>query len=340
MKFVSAILLVIGLSWAAAADDIAVEINGKKVEFAHQPTTVGGRLLVPLREIFEALEAEVIYHEPTETFRATQGETTVQILLNRHTAIINGRPVFLKVPARRREDTVYIPLRFISDTMGAQMQWDQETKTAHLSPAVIAWRTEPIDEPELVTGPRIERVIHSGTAPLGPGEALEVVIFGEPGCKATFFIGDTIAPVDVPEVSAGRYQTSYTLPALLQMEEAKVVATLRKNEQSSSAEAAALLTVKDASSTAPTKWTVTPAKDSTVTIKRPQFTATFPEPIQTRGFRFLLDGLDFTSRAQVTDQSFLWQPTYDLSAGQHKASIQATSDTGEALRYEWVFTVQ
>ncbi len=317
------------------AEEIQVEVNGKRVQFLHPPTTVDGRLLVPLKEMFEAMEARVDYHQPSESFRASFGSQVVQVLVGRRTAIVNGQPVYLEVPAELREDTVFIPLRFVTESLGAVMQWDQETRTAHLTPGAT---TNVQTAPTLISGPKIERVEHNGTLLMKPGDILEVVIFGDAGCRAEVSLGRAAPPLVAPEVAPGRYQLSYTLPPALRLNQVQVQARLIQGERSAQKLAAGAITVKPPASGKAT-WVVTPAPDSILMHNKPQFTATFPQQIHSNSLRFELDGQDRTAEAQVTS-SFLWRPAQDLSNGLHRATIKALNTKGDTLKYTWSFFVQ
>lgn len=46
-------------SFAANNNDIKVTINGKQLYFDVNPLSIDGRILVPMRGIFEALAAEI-----------------------------------------------------------------------------------------------------------------------------------------------------------------------------------------------------------------------------------------------------------------------------------------
>ena len=74
MKRIIALLLttlclIVSLSVCVSADDllITVFIDGKQVEFDVPPMLNGGRTLVPMRAVFEALGAEVTWDNDTNT---------------------------------------------------------------------------------------------------------------------------------------------------------------------------------------------------------------------------------------------------------------------------------
>lgn len=114
---------------------IRVQLNGQEVAFDVPPRIDNGRTLVPLRAIFEALGAEVNWDGQARKVIATRGATVISLPVGASTASINGKPVNLEVPARIVDGRTLVPLRFVSEALGAQVSWDGATQTVsiHLS---------------------------------------------------------------------------------------------------------------------------------------------------------------------------------------------------------------
>ena len=51
------------------------------------------------------------------------------IYINQTTAEVNGEAVELAVPAFIANDRTYLPVRFVSEYLGAEVQWDDATNT-------------------------------------------------------------------------------------------------------------------------------------------------------------------------------------------------------------------
>lgn len=114
---------------SAQARPIQVLINGRVQEFADAPFIEGGRTLVPLRAIFEALGAGVSWDNATKTVTASRGDRTVVLTIGAAEARVNGQPVRLDVPGIIRSGRTFVPLRFVSEAMGADVGWDGATRT-------------------------------------------------------------------------------------------------------------------------------------------------------------------------------------------------------------------
>jgi hypothetical protein len=79
---------------------IVVFINGKKQEYEQPAVSKNGRILVPLRSVFESLGATVKWNGSSQTVTAARGNTTVTLTIGSTRAYINGRLVTLTTPAQ------------------------------------------------------------------------------------------------------------------------------------------------------------------------------------------------------------------------------------------------
>lgn len=119
------------LAQAALADpNIGVQINGHRRAFDPAPFIQDGRTLVPLRGIFEALGAQIEWDGETQTVTATRGSRVIRLTIGAGAAQVNGEPVPLDVPALIRDGRTFVPLRFVSEALGAAVGWHQRTRTA------------------------------------------------------------------------------------------------------------------------------------------------------------------------------------------------------------------
>ncbi|MGE5702923.1 MAG: stalk domain-containing protein [Clostridia bacterium] len=103
---------------------IVVFINGQLQNYETSPFTQNGRALVPLRPIFEALGATVDWDEKTETVTATKGSMHVKLTIGSKVAWINGKKTMLDVPAQLINHKTFVPIRFVSEALGAKVAWD------------------------------------------------------------------------------------------------------------------------------------------------------------------------------------------------------------------------
>ena len=127
-KMIMCLLTAMLLTASAGAVDLYVDMA--KIETDTPPTLVGGRTVVPLRAIFEAIGANVEWDNDTRTATGTRDNTTVVIQIDNPTAYINSEARTLDVPAQLINGRTMVPARFISEAMGCDVTWYDTTKTA------------------------------------------------------------------------------------------------------------------------------------------------------------------------------------------------------------------
>lgn len=95
------------------------------------------RTLVPMRAIFEAIDAEVTYDDATATATATKSGRTVTITENQTTAYVDGQPYELDVPAQIKNDRFVVPVRFVSESFNCKVTWDPFAECVYIVPGII-----------------------------------------------------------------------------------------------------------------------------------------------------------------------------------------------------------
>lgn len=106
------------------AQQIQVQVDGQPVYFTNtQPQYLNGRVLVPLRGVFEQMGATVLWHPSTQTVTATKGTDTVELTIGNRAASVNGSQISLDVPAMIVNGSTMVPIRFVSEALGANVGW-------------------------------------------------------------------------------------------------------------------------------------------------------------------------------------------------------------------------
>lgn len=113
--------------------DIKVYVNDTRVQFDVAPIFINNRTMVPIRAVFEAMGADVQWNDSIKTAIITKAEKRVQIQLNNHSALVDGRSVQMDVPATGISGRILVPVRFISENLGLKVDWVNSTKTAFIS---------------------------------------------------------------------------------------------------------------------------------------------------------------------------------------------------------------
>ncbi len=124
---------------SAAGGDIKVILNGEQVNLDNPPVMVNNRLLVPFRGIFKALGAGMEWDDRQRVVKAEKGETVIFLKVGANKATVNEREVSLDTPAILLGNRLYVPLRFVSETLEQKVSWDQATRQVLItSPSIPA----------------------------------------------------------------------------------------------------------------------------------------------------------------------------------------------------------
>jgi hypothetical protein len=175
-------LMVSGLLLLAMTSSMAVtqvELNGRPVALSVDPIQIVNRTMVPMRSIFEALGANVQWTDSTQTVTAVRDATKVQLTIGELNAMVNGQYVGLDVPAMIYRGSTMVPLRFVSESLGADVRWNEATQTVSMytngTPA-----TDPVTLREIgiplgtVVPVSLDKALSSATNHVGDGFTVTV----------------------------------------------------------------------------------------------------------------------------------------------------------------------
>ena len=320
----------------AMAQPIQVELDGRSLQFDQPPVSVEGRLMVPLRGIFEALQADVVYTPSTRSIKATKGSTLVELTLGSREGRVNGSPVYLDVPANTLGGRTMVPLRFVSESLGAEVKWNGATRTVLLS----AGGAGSVEPPPSGAKPKLDQVIHNGTRNLKVGDSLDVVLVGEAGAQASWEILGALRPQSLSEVSPGRYEGRFTIPNGLNVERGVIIGHLSRGGQESVLESTRTLSIRSGGPVQTDSLVMEPQPNSQVSSSRPLVRLVFPEDIRSNTFRLYLDQIDVSRQVSLVNaREIQFRPQFDLQQGQHQIEAQASSVSGQRHNPRWTFDV-
>ncbi len=110
----------------SAEDNITVTVNGKAVTFDAKPELTNGRTMVPMHAIFEALGSTVTFDSGVVT--GTRGDTVITLTEGQTDATVQTadgeETITLDAAPYIKEERIYVPARFIAESLDAQVSWD------------------------------------------------------------------------------------------------------------------------------------------------------------------------------------------------------------------------
>ena len=117
--------------------DINVMIDGQYMTFnAAVPKIINGRTMVPFRQIFNALGADVTYNDETRVVGATLGDISISFKAGEKELVFydaSGAAVIHEMDVVPYLDaalgTTYVPARFVAEALNYKVDWDEAERT-------------------------------------------------------------------------------------------------------------------------------------------------------------------------------------------------------------------
>ncbi len=113
-------------------------INNQTIDYSPGPQIIEGRTLVPIRVISETLGADVVWDEQERTVSVKKEGRSVLLHIESH--LVNYKEEgfdydVIDVPPKIIESRTFVPLRLISNVLGADINWDGRTRTVEIESA-------------------------------------------------------------------------------------------------------------------------------------------------------------------------------------------------------------
>ncbi|TCT15431.1 CubicO group peptidase (beta-lactamase class C family) [Natranaerovirga pectinivora] len=111
--------------------EINISIDGKTVLFPDEKPFINAdsRVLTPVRFVAEALGGEVKWLEDTSTVVLTIGSTEIRFNIGESIATVNDVEISFDTSAQIINRRTYVPVRFISEVLGNEVEWEPSTDT-------------------------------------------------------------------------------------------------------------------------------------------------------------------------------------------------------------------
>lgn len=140
-----ALALVVPAAMGSYSYGVNVFVNDTKVVFPDQRPFIdnkNNRTYVPLRFVSEALGAVVDWDGNKQTAIVQRDGSTIEMKAGTNIALVDGKTTTIDAPAMLVNGRTMVPLRFVSEVLGAQVEWKapnvfiyDEKATAPVEPA-------------------------------------------------------------------------------------------------------------------------------------------------------------------------------------------------------------
>ena len=110
------------------ASSPAIRIDGELRNFSLGAQIVNNRTMVPIRFVVEdeALQGEVFWDASLRKVAMNCRGKYIEMFIGSNEAWVDGEKRFLDSPPYIFESRTFIPLRFLSENLGAMVNWDAQ----------------------------------------------------------------------------------------------------------------------------------------------------------------------------------------------------------------------
>lgn len=114
---------------------VCIKVNSEYVKTNNHAYLKNGRTFVSLRDFGDIFSCAVSWNESTSTAKITKNSTEISVTKGKKEATVNEKKVKLDSASQIVNDRMYVPLRFLSETLGASVSWNEKTLTANVKSA-------------------------------------------------------------------------------------------------------------------------------------------------------------------------------------------------------------
>lgn len=129
----SGLLLALGLGLAQPADAaVRLEVDGQAIPLDQPPVILNDRVLVPMRALAEALDAEVTWDNATRQMISVRGDDILTLTIDNYVMWRNSEAVVLDVAPTILNGRTLAPVRAVSEGFDADVYWDNAAQTVRI----------------------------------------------------------------------------------------------------------------------------------------------------------------------------------------------------------------
>lgn len=217
-----------------AKDEIVVKYNGQILQMKGDPFIENNRTLVEISDIAEKLGAKTEINSQDKTIKIFKDNIKIELILHDKTAKvikdIDGKSkeeaIKLDAAAKKWNDKYFVPIRFIAETFGAKVEWDNSNRVVLVADGAVIGVERPIeytaaDNQDIMKNKLLSEWYNSNYKTRGIYSVIDgdlMYILASAGEMTTG--GYTLGIDSVTEVTAG---TAYVHATLRQPEKGSIV---------------------------------------------------------------------------------------------------------------------
>lgn len=114
------------------AEEVTVFVDGEPVDFDVEPLVMNGRIMVPVRNLAEAMGFVVTWVEP-DRINMVRGDTSISMYVGKHTYTVNGvEKTMDAAPFIEDGKRTMVPVRFVAEELGCRVEYDEISNTVYI----------------------------------------------------------------------------------------------------------------------------------------------------------------------------------------------------------------
>jgi len=177
------VLIVCAVAPVSALNEITVYVNGVQLTCDVPPMILSGRTMLPMRAVFEALEATVNWDGATRGITSRRGSTLIQMTVDMPEMTVNGETTTLDVAPTIVDGRTLVPVRAVAQALGATVNYDGVKRMVTIRDASLV---KPVDPPQEETTTKEETTSKEETTT--PEQGMTAVEISEMCAEAVFFV--------------------------------------------------------------------------------------------------------------------------------------------------------
>lgn len=133
-----------------ANEEIRVCVDGDYVTFDVPPQAINGRTMVPIRAIFEAMGASVLWNQSTQAAICVKDDTIIRVAVGDYAISVDGVTTQMDVAPVVIDGRILIPARYVAESLGYIVMWDEGNKIVNID-SINDTYSNGVDIPEYLT---------------------------------------------------------------------------------------------------------------------------------------------------------------------------------------------
>ncbi len=131
-------------------ENLNMTVNGTEKEIDAAPVIIDGRTLLPVRAVVEEMGGDVIWDREAKQATLNHGNNEIVLTIDSETALLNNEEQTLDTAPVIISGRTFLPIRFIAENFGYNVEWNGENKTVTINTSVADDNTSETESNTLI----------------------------------------------------------------------------------------------------------------------------------------------------------------------------------------------